>query len=778
MGLCLIKSILFLGLCAGTATAYAGPVEDLLALDHRPTVTEIKNAFGGSLPNENPFGTPTKSLQELVLSNGPKVIAMFEKAYPGATYAPLGRDSVFLGDILDAFYQSLGQSRVRRVSASGNSLEGHSHLAVRFLKTSGFDLADLDTAFPFIMFDQTNWRSDSQSVTYVRAVAEECARLKCDAKKLFEKFNFINTGASHNMYPHHVMTPAFDLNTFFKTTLRTIQSRGLIFDILSIPVEHDLVYTAPYHDTFDKFTVQADGSVIARPGPMQSAAVRMQILAEVFEMIRGASSLRFHVAVEFAAHVLGYEFPHSRVRDPIAVAKIRGIAPKPITQDSPNAEIADLSQPKLISFMQRTANSSFKALPDRSEEGVPSENWATLKFLMSESIDLAPTYLADSIGFLFKIIEGLHHEGKLSRADVREFILYIMTNMFGNTDTARPQLFLPTFPPTFLPSAIQESGFIRAELDRHLIWLSGADFKAARAALGPLYIDTEAAYGRRYFESLIPDPDRQHGRRNLFALIKLGRGLSDNTRLDLVNSVLGGVGQGHMSELEKSIFVFDAIETRMRHTHRVAKSQQNPLEFLFEFNSRLGPMLKTALLNLPQVYFPNPAPLSQALVVLLERKDLPVSVLPSEIKRAAHEIAKPGPDSFDRLSNHLVNALLFEALFNSAIARCSKGEAGLNERRELAIAYLEASLTLLKGEKIAKENLRDALESVLRTGISTDKAFQKRFNSLYTYHAPIRDATNSMTGTYSTNALDADARRLIDKAPNKCSRALRKVIGF
>jgi hypothetical protein len=353
-----------------------------------------------------------------------------------------------------------------------------------------------------------------------------------------------------------------------------------------------------------------------------------------------------------------------------------------------------------------------------------------------------------------------------------------MTNMFGNTDTARPQLFLPTFPPTFLPSAIQESGFIRAELDRHLIWLSGADFKAARAALGPLYIDTEAAYGRRYFESLIPDPDPQHGRRNLFALIKLGRGLSDNTRLDLVNSVLGGMGQGHMSELEKSIFVFDAIETRMRHTHRVAKWQQNPLEFLFEFNSRLGPMLKTAMLNLPQVYFPNPAPLSQALVVLLERKDLPVSVLPSEIKRAAHEIAKPGPDSFDRLSNHLVNALLFEALFNSAIARCSKGEAGLNERRELAIAYLEASLTLLKGEKIAKENLRDALESVLRTGISTDKAFQKRFNSLYTYHAPIRDATNSMTGTYSTNALDADARRLIDKAPNKCSRALRKVIGF
>lgn len=322
-----------------SALATAGPVEDLLALPHRPTVAEIKNAFGGQLPEANPFGTPTGQTQVRVTQNAPVVIAMFEKLYPGATFAPLGRDSVFLGDVIDAFYQSLGQDRVRRVSASGNSLTGKPDDIVDFLKDAGFDISRLKVAYPFVMFDQTNWSSDSQSTAYVRAVARECKNRGCDPYLLFEKFDFINTGATNKMYAKNVFSPTFDLKEFQAKNREAIAKSGQIKELVSVPVDKGLTYTTEYHGTFDKFKRQGDGSIIAKPGAMSSNSIRLQILADVFAAAQAVSKPSFLAAVDEEARKLGYKFPRFRVWSTVNVERIRGIEPDPSRLEAEKAAI-------------------------------------------------------------------------------------------------------------------------------------------------------------------------------------------------------------------------------------------------------------------------------------------------------------------------------------------------------------------------------------------------------------------------------------------------------
>jgi hypothetical protein len=299
----------FLFFVAFSTLAFAGPKEDLLALDHRPTVAEIKAAFNGELPGENPFGTPTAGLQQIIFDNAPAVIAAFERAFPGATFAPLGRDSVFLGDLLDGFYASLGQHRIVRVSASGASLTDQKDL-IDFMKGVGADLTS--SQYPFIMFDQTNFKSNSQSVGYLNAMIAACQPPHCDPGTLAERFNFLNTGSSKGMYAANIIDYKTNIPAMLEQQRTNINANKSHGAILSVAVPTDLVYTAEYHGTFSKFTRTKDGRVITMPGAMSANETRLQILADVFETIKTVSSRDFLTRVKAEATLLGYAYSENR----------------------------------------------------------------------------------------------------------------------------------------------------------------------------------------------------------------------------------------------------------------------------------------------------------------------------------------------------------------------------------------------------------------------------------------------------------------------------------
>lgn len=305
----------------------SAPVRQLLALDHQPTVTEIKAAFGGKLPEKNPFGRPTQSLLGTARERAPGVIAAFEKAFPGATYAALGRDAAFLGDILDAFYGGLGQKRVVRVGASGQSLTGNEEAIVEFLRPLGLDLARLDELPPFVMFDQTRYRETSQSQTYLRAVTRVCARrASCDLDKLRAKFNFINTGPNvDQMYRANIVNADSYVADFLDGQRTSWPPDAAPQAILSVDVPQELVYTTEYHGKFGVLH-EVDGDVRADPGSMSRRRDRLQILADVYEIIRITSTEEFREGVRQAAADLHFEFPEIRVTEAKDIRRIQGAA--------------------------------------------------------------------------------------------------------------------------------------------------------------------------------------------------------------------------------------------------------------------------------------------------------------------------------------------------------------------------------------------------------------------------------------------------------------------
>ena len=99
----------------------AGTISKLINSPTRPTIREIKEVLD-PWPLENPFGGVHDDLTETLSKTVPRLIVRMEKAYPGAIWAPLGRDAVFFGDVLDAFYEAVGErGRVRRLNLSGES---------------------------------------------------------------------------------------------------------------------------------------------------------------------------------------------------------------------------------------------------------------------------------------------------------------------------------------------------------------------------------------------------------------------------------------------------------------------------------------------------------------------------------------------------------------------------------------------------------------------------------------------------------------------------------
>lgn len=343
---------LIMGLLFSTIS-FAGPREDLLALDHRPTFAEFEAAFDGNWPDENPFGTPSEGLQTKILKSLPTVIVQFEKAFPGATYAALGRDTAFLGDLMAAFYESLGQkNRVVRMDLSRNSLTNQQDL-VAYLRTQGVTAKNLKNSTGLVVFDQTKFQEESQVRQILLAAYGDLKSQGIESGNLPKIFNAINTGASKKMYPVNIMSPWTDVAGVLRDQGRRLFYTNDPEEILSVKVDSSLTYTKAYHDVFLPFQRTSSDLVQTKPGPLASEEVRLQILADLFESVKTVSSPLFLERVRNASSVyhFGYlGFPTQRVLKQTEAANLReGFQIKPKLIDelpaSPAAErILQLSE--------------------------------------------------------------------------------------------------------------------------------------------------------------------------------------------------------------------------------------------------------------------------------------------------------------------------------------------------------------------------------------------------------------------------------------------------
>ncbi len=295
----------------------------LLGQHLRPTITEIKKAFGAQpiMWTGSSVATDAQALaaaqsaaataNQNIWSDLPRVIAVMEQCYPGATWAALGRDSFNLSDLLDAFYQSLGQqNRVVRINASTSTVNSASAgQLVQMLEHQGLDLVNIDSRPPFILFDNTSFSHHpqriSQSTRIVREVFLKWRQMGKRAEDLITKFNLMTTQGG-------VDPDQTDILRFQQQQEQEARGGGMFQSILSMPGARGFMYGSEWHDPFGLLYLDANGQLNGTPGPIAKEAARASILAMLIQTIQIMEDPLFLEKVKQQALKLGYEFPLTR----------------------------------------------------------------------------------------------------------------------------------------------------------------------------------------------------------------------------------------------------------------------------------------------------------------------------------------------------------------------------------------------------------------------------------------------------------------------------------
>jgi hypothetical protein len=304
-------------------------VDRLILQTQRPSLEQfrklMKDVYGSELPAENPFGSAshiTKSEREIA-----DMIAQLERAYPGGTYLPLGRDAVAIADVLSAFYTANGQpDRARRLDMSGTSLPHYRDANERtftedrqiihdFLASNGLDLDHIDKQKgPFVMVDVTSYGRTSQSTQLMRSVYRSWSMSGRDPKALTDKVAFV--GLPGGDPDQTLITETHDLEAT-KARMKRDTSNDGPHDILYLGGDlHPLTYTTAWHSDFEPFDRAADGKVTSAPGRQHGESDKLEVLAEMYEITRLMSKPEMLRAVkDAAANHYGYEFPSQRVSE-------------------------------------------------------------------------------------------------------------------------------------------------------------------------------------------------------------------------------------------------------------------------------------------------------------------------------------------------------------------------------------------------------------------------------------------------------------------------------
>lgn len=395
-------------------------IKRLLEQPDRPTVTEFMHAVG-ELPSSNPFrfsafreaGNVQSGAQwrQSFLAEAPAWIARLEKAFPGATWAPLGRDAVALGDMLDAFFISIGQpNRVSRLKASSGSFSGGDHdLLVKFLESAGLDLDHPERKPPFVVIDNTSYSGSSQSTRVMRAGYDEYTRRGGDPADLVQFFNLVSTAGAN--YGHKAVNAYLEMESFLKNAAHGISPQDRRpKPILSINPGGSstawgvLMYGVQWHDSFGRFAADSRGRVAGTPGALSARGERVGVLWEMYEFVKAVSDPAFRQQVAVEARNLDYtfEFQHDRYPGREAMP-----APKPR---------------KPTSLLRREWEEFYGRLPqkgDGQEEFLSKNAQSVANFLSGTQ---TPGTRAESSLLFFQFISRAHREGKIGDRDLRRLV--------------------------------------------------------------------------------------------------------------------------------------------------------------------------------------------------------------------------------------------------------------------------------------------------------------------------------------------------------------------
>ncbi len=309
-------------------------LDSLVSQMTRPTMQQVRDAMIADGVFKPANG---QSMQAAAV-----MIATMESYYPGAIWLPLGRDASRLGDLLDAFYISIGQQgRVRRIELSSSSFTQTGNIA-QFIEQLGWDPTQIDTSRPFIVFDRTSYGPSSQSTRIIKACYErfqEVTRRK--PSELLSKFTLMSSSSG--------TAPEGGMENFFASIAAATDHSGRPSQILHIPSGASWTDGKEWHGSFGPIHVGSDGKLHTSATGGGHHNAKREVLQDQTGFTNYVSDPSFLAEVQNHARSLGYEFPLGEYK------------PEPL----PDPE--ELARKRLETFKERLLKLK-EQLPEKGEQ--------------------------------------------------------------------------------------------------------------------------------------------------------------------------------------------------------------------------------------------------------------------------------------------------------------------------------------------------------------------------------------------------------------------------
>ncbi len=335
----LVRLLIILFLLVSGVLSHGTDVTDLVDKPTRPTIGEIKEV-ADQLPRNIPYPhflverhSHTVDFEKwlaIMKQEAPEFIATLEKSFPGATWAFIGRDMQAIADLVESFYESIGQhGRVVRLDCSSPTfIRASPNDIVDYVTEHGFSLKTFKTDHPFILVDAVSGGYGSQGRQIIDAVYSKYRSQGGKPAELLRKFNFLGLIVSTFNNAKNKPNPVKqfderirDLEYYYLTHSKKFVKFGEKFWIWTYEAKNDFNESGYYHfvggwhGQFGSFQRDKEGKVFTEPlnnSPDYTKELRFSVMRFQRDLIEMSSALEFLERVKGAAKEMGYEFPTSR----------------------------------------------------------------------------------------------------------------------------------------------------------------------------------------------------------------------------------------------------------------------------------------------------------------------------------------------------------------------------------------------------------------------------------------------------------------------------------
>ena len=330
------------------STIAFGQEKKLLDNPMRPKLVEVLESHPSS---EVISGIPYvggrlayQHFKNAIALGAPQLIVKLENTFPGATFAFLGRDTQVIADVVDGFYQSIGQrNRVVQVGISKPTLVGLKDKDIElYLKYYGLDLDKIKNSKGFIFVDTVSSGevidgervSGRQGRQLLQVLYNAWIKRGNDPSELISKLNMVALRVSTfksddpgNTKRYRDISQFNEINKlnsqFFKIDGHDTNKIGMDFILPLIKDTPELFnesgydhFTGAWHEKYLP-PLKTKMGYLPQPGSLTHIVYRQSILWLQHQVIDIVSSLEFRQKIKNEADKIGLRFYNLKLDQPL-----------------------------------------------------------------------------------------------------------------------------------------------------------------------------------------------------------------------------------------------------------------------------------------------------------------------------------------------------------------------------------------------------------------------------------------------------------------------------